>query len=156
MDGTRKYHPESGNSITKEHAQYALSDKWILAPKLRIPKIQFTDHMKLKRKEDQSVGALVLLRMSNKILMGPNIERQSVEQRLKERPYRYYSTWGSTPYSHQMQTLLGMPRSACWQEPNIAVSWKSLPEPDIYKGGCSQSTIELITGSPMEELGERL
>ena len=30
--------------------------------KLRIPKIQFIDYMKLKKKEDQSVDALVLLR----------------------------------------------------------------------------------------------
>jgi hypothetical protein len=37
-----------------------------------IPKIQFTDHMKLK-KEDQSVDALVLLRRGNKILTGANI-----------------------------------------------------------------------------------
>jgi hypothetical protein len=36
---------------------YALTDKWILAQKLGIPKIQFTDHMKLKKKEDQSVDA---------------------------------------------------------------------------------------------------
>jgi hypothetical protein len=28
---------------------------WILAQKLGIPKIQFTDHMKVKKKEDQSV-----------------------------------------------------------------------------------------------------
>ena len=40
----------------------------ILAPKLRIPKTQFTDHMKLKKKDDQSVGALILLRRGNKIL----------------------------------------------------------------------------------------
>ena len=39
MDRTRKYHPELGNSITKEHTWYALTDKWILAQKLRIPKI---------------------------------------------------------------------------------------------------------------------
>ena len=30
--------------------------------------------MKLKKKEDQSVGALVLLRKGNKILMGANME----------------------------------------------------------------------------------
>jgi hypothetical protein len=36
-----------------------LTDKWILAQKFRIPKIQFTDHMKLK-KEDQNVDASVL------------------------------------------------------------------------------------------------
>jgi hypothetical protein len=32
-----------------------LTDKWILVQKLGIPKIQFTNHMKLKKKEDQSV-----------------------------------------------------------------------------------------------------
>ena len=50
-----------------------LTDKWILAPKLQIPKIQFTDQIKLKKKEDQSVGALVL-RTENKIFMGSNTE----------------------------------------------------------------------------------
>jgi hypothetical protein len=56
--------------LTKEHTWYALTDKCILAQKLRIPKIQFTDHKKLTKKEDQSVGALFLLRRGNKILMG--------------------------------------------------------------------------------------
>jgi hypothetical protein len=50
----------------KEHIRYALTDKWVLAQKLQITKIQFTDHMKLKKKEDQSVGALVLLRRRTK------------------------------------------------------------------------------------------
>ena len=40
----------------------------ILAPKLRILKIQITYHMKLKKKEDQSVDVSVLLRRGNKIL----------------------------------------------------------------------------------------
>ena len=57
-----------------EHTWYVLTNKWILAQKLGIPKIQFTDHMKLKRKEDQSVGALVLLRRGNKILTRANAE----------------------------------------------------------------------------------
>ena len=35
--------------------------------------MQFTDHMKLKKKEDQSVGALVL-RRGNKISMGGSTE----------------------------------------------------------------------------------
>jgi hypothetical protein len=56
MDRTRTYHPEWGNLITKEHTWYVLTDKWIIYQKLGIPKIQFTDHMKLKKKEDQSVG----------------------------------------------------------------------------------------------------
>ena len=45
-----------------------------ISPKFRIPKIQFTDYMKLKKKEDQSVGASVLLRKGNKILTGANME----------------------------------------------------------------------------------
>jgi hypothetical protein len=34
----------------------------VLAQKLRIPKIQFKDHMKLKKKKDQNLDASVLLR----------------------------------------------------------------------------------------------
>ena len=41
----------------------------ILVQKLTISKIQFTKHMKLKNKEDQSVDTLFLLRMGNKIPM---------------------------------------------------------------------------------------
>ena len=51
----------------KEHTQYVLTDKWILAQKLRIPMIQLTDHMKFKKKENQSVNASILLRKGNKI-----------------------------------------------------------------------------------------
>jgi hypothetical protein len=36
--------------ITKEHTLYVLTDKWILAQKCRIPMIQFTVHMKPKKK----------------------------------------------------------------------------------------------------------
>jgi hypothetical protein len=54
--------------------------------------------MKLKKKEDQSVSASILLRRRNKIFMGA-IWRQSVEQRLKERPSRDCYTWESIPYT---------------------------------------------------------
>ena len=75
-----------------------------------IPKIQFTDHMK---KEDQSVGASVLLRRGNKILMEANTETKygaktegKVIQRLPH--------LGIHPiYGHQTKTLMWMPRSAC-------------------------------------------
>jgi hypothetical protein len=72
-----KYHPEWGNPVIKEHIWYALTEKWILAQKLGIPRIQFTDHMKLK-KEDQSVDASVLLRRGNKILTGGNTEGKAI------------------------------------------------------------------------------
>jgi hypothetical protein len=68
MDATSKYNPEWGNPVTKEHTCYVFTDKWILAQKLRIPKIEFTKHMKLKNKEDQRVGALVLLRKENTLI----------------------------------------------------------------------------------------
>jgi hypothetical protein len=41
MDGSGEYHPEWGNVIYAELTWYALTDKWILAQKLRISKIQF-------------------------------------------------------------------------------------------------------------------
>jgi hypothetical protein len=70
--------------------------------KLPIPKIQFTDHMKLKKKEVQSVDSSVLLRRGNKISTG-----QNVEQRLNERPSRDFPTWGSITYT------LTKPRHYC-------------------------------------------
>jgi hypothetical protein len=35
----------------------------ILAQKLRIPKIQFAKHIKIKKKEEESVNTLLLLRI---------------------------------------------------------------------------------------------
>jgi hypothetical protein len=41
--------------------QYAFTDKWILAQKFRIPKIKFTEHMKLTKKKEHSVDTSGLL-----------------------------------------------------------------------------------------------
>jgi hypothetical protein len=41
----------------------------MLAQKLRISKIQFAKHKKIKKREDQRVDTSFLLRMGNKILM---------------------------------------------------------------------------------------
>lgn len=54
----------------------------------------------------------------------------------------------------QNQTLFWMPRSAWWLDPDIAVSWKALSEPDQYRCRCLQPTISLSTETTMEELGE--
>jgi hypothetical protein len=43
--------------------------KSILSQKFRIPKIQVTNHMKLRKKEDQNVHTLILLRRGNRIPM---------------------------------------------------------------------------------------
>ena len=66
--------------------------------------------MKLKKKEDQSVDALVLLRRENKILKGGKkcgVETEGNDiQRLPHLGIHAI-------YSYQMQTELWMPRSAC-------------------------------------------
>jgi hypothetical protein len=63
MDVSGGYHLEWGNPITKENTWFAPTDKWILALGLRIPNIEFSKHMKLKKKEDQHVVTLPLLGM---------------------------------------------------------------------------------------------
>ena len=68
MDVTRKCHPEQGNPVTKEHTWYAFTNKRMLVQKLKINKLQFTLHRKLKKKEDLSEGALVTLRKGTKYL----------------------------------------------------------------------------------------
>jgi hypothetical protein len=45
------------------------TDKQILTQKLRLLKIQFAKHMKLKKKEDQCVDTSFLLKMGDKIPM---------------------------------------------------------------------------------------
>ena len=69
IDGFVGYHPECGNPITKELTWYVLTDKWILAQKLRITKIQFAKHMKLKKNKDPRVDTLPLRRIGNKTPM---------------------------------------------------------------------------------------
>jgi len=72
MEWTRKYHPEWGYSITEKHTWYALIDKWILAKKLKLPKMQSTDHRKL-RKDDQ-MQMLPLLLKRGKIFIWGDME----------------------------------------------------------------------------------
>jgi hypothetical protein len=73
--------------------------------------------MKLKKKEEQSVGALVLLRKGNKILMGANMETKCGAETEGKAIQRLPHLGIHPIYSHQTQILLWMPRSACWQKP---------------------------------------
>jgi hypothetical protein len=70
----------------------------MLAQNLRVPKIQFTDYIKLKKKEDQVWMLQSFLEEGTKYSK-EEIQRQNVEQRLKERPSRDCPTWGSIPYT---------------------------------------------------------
>ena len=56
MVGTGKYHPKWGNSFTKECTWNAVTDKWILAQKLWVPKTQLTYQIIPKRKEEEGPG----------------------------------------------------------------------------------------------------
>ena len=80
MGGTRKY-PECSNPVTK-HTWYVLTYKWILGKKLGIPMIQLTDHMKLKKKEDQSVYASALLGRGDKIITGGRMRERPEKERV--------------------------------------------------------------------------
>ena len=86
---------------------YALTDKWILAPKFGIPKIQFTDHRKLKKKEDQSVDSSVLLRSGNKILRAGNTKTKCGAE-----TEGLLHLWIHPIYRHQTSAPLWMLRNA--------------------------------------------
>ena len=125
-----------------------------LAPKLRIPRHNSQTKWSSRRRKSKVWIFQSFLEGGSKYPW-EEIQRQSVEQRLKERPPRDCPTWVSIPYSHQTQTLLWMPTNACGQEPDIAVSWEVLPVPNKYRGGCCQPNIGLST-SPMEKLEKGL
>ena len=79
---------------------------------LRIPKIQFTDYMKLK-KEDQSVDASVLIRRGSKRLKGEVMELKCGAEPEGKAIQRFPHLGIHPVYSPQTQTLLWMPASAC-------------------------------------------
>ena len=85
----------------------------ILAQKLKIPKIQFAKHMKLKKKEEQSMDTTFLLRMGNKIPMEGVIETNLGAKRKGWTMQRLPHLGVHPIISHQMQTLLNMPARFC-------------------------------------------
>ena len=100
------------------------------------------------------MDASVLLKRENKIFTGGNTKcgAETEGKAIQRLPHL-----GIHPiYSHQTQTILLMPRSACGQVPDIAVSLETLPEPDNYRGRCLQPTIGLRNEFPMEELEKGL
>ena len=110
------------------------TNMWILAQNLGIPKIQFTDQEE-RRTKCECFGPLVLLRRESKIPTGASTETKcgaETEGKAHKLPHLgIYST-----YSHQMQTLLWIPRTMWWEESDIAVCWEALEEPDNYRGWC--------------------
>ena len=87
----------------------SLTDKQILDKKLRISKIQFAKHMKLKKKEDQSVDTSLLYRMGNKIPM-EGVTETKFRANMEGKTIQRLPHLGIHPiYNHQTQKLLHMP-----------------------------------------------
>ena len=82
-----------------------------ISPNL-IPKIQFTDHMKLK-KEEHSVDASVLLRRQNKILKGGNAETKCGAETEGKAFQRLPHLGIHVRYIYQIHILLWMSRTDC-------------------------------------------
>ena len=123
MVGPGRHYPEWGNPITKELTWYVLTDKWILAQKLRIPKIQFAKHMKLKKKEDQSVDTSFLLRMGNKIPM-KGVTETKFGAKMKGWTIQRLPHPGIHPIiSHQTQTLLNNASKILLKGPWYSCLW---------------------------------
>ena len=96
MDGTRKY-SEWGNPVTKEHASYALTDKWILAQTLEYPRYNSQTTWNSSRKNKVCILQSFLeggTKYSQK-----EKRSQSLKQRLKERASRDCPVLGSIPYT---------------------------------------------------------
>jgi hypothetical protein len=93
--------------------RYALTDKWILAQKLRISKIQFAKHEKIKKREDQHVDASFLLRIGNKIPM-KGVTETKFGAKTKGWTIQRLPHPGIHPIiNYQTQTLLHMPARSC-------------------------------------------
>ena len=58
-----------------------------------MPTIQLTDHMKLKKKEDQWVDASVLLRRGNKIITGGKGGRFLGGRKKEQGKEAHYQVW---------------------------------------------------------------
>ena len=150
MDVSGGYHPEWGNPITKEATWYALTDKWILAQKPRIPKIQFPKHKKIK-KEDQRVDTSFLLRIGNKISM-EGVAETKFRAKMKGWIIHRLPYLGIHPIiSYQTQTLLHMPTRSCWKDPDI-VSHVRLCQCLANTEVDAHSHLGWNTGPPVEEL----
>ena len=84
-----------------------------LKKKLRISKIQFAKHTKLKKKEDQNVDTSLLLRMGNKIPM-EGVTETKFRAKMERKTIQRLPNPGIHPiYNHQTQTLLHMTERFC-------------------------------------------
>jgi len=62
------------SEVTQSHKKTTHCMHSLIAQKLGLPKILSTDHLKLKKKDEQSVNASVLLEGETKVVTGENME----------------------------------------------------------------------------------
>ena len=125
------------NPITEEVTWYSFTDKWILAQKPRVPKIQFPKHKKIK-KEDQRVDNSFLLRIGNKIPMEGVTETKFGAKTkgwtIQRLPHRGIHSI----ISHLTQTLLHTLARFYRKDPDVAISCETMLGPSKHRSGCSQ------------------
>jgi hypothetical protein len=85
----------------------------ILAQKLRISKIQFAKHMKLKKREDLIVDTSSCLKMGNKLLMEGVTETKFGAETAGRTIQRLPHQGTLTICNNQTQTLLHMSARFC-------------------------------------------
>jgi hypothetical protein len=92
--------------------RYVLTDKWILAQKPRVPKMQLPKHKKIK-KEDHFVDTSFLPRIGNKISMEGVSETKFGAKMIGWTIQRVPHPGVHPIISHQMQRLLHTPARFC-------------------------------------------
>jgi hypothetical protein len=121
------------------------------------PETQNTQDTIYKTQENQEegrpmCGTSLLLRIGNKIPM-KGVTETKFGAKTKGWTIQRLPHPGIHPIiSHQTQTLMHMPARFCCRDPDIAVSYETLPVPGKYRSGCSQLAIGWIIGPPMEKL----
>ena len=101
------------SEVTQSQKNTHIYNKWILAQKLRILKIQFAKHIKLKKKEDQSMDISFLLRRGNESPMQGVTETkfgtETDGRTIQRLPYLGVHSVNN----HQTQALLHIPARFC-------------------------------------------
>ena len=94
-----------------------------------------------KKKEDQSMDNLVLLRKGNKIPTEGDIKTTCGVETEENTIQRLPQLMSHPIYSYKTQTLLLMPTSRCSMELDIAVTWETLLVHHKYRGEHSQPAL---------------
>jgi hypothetical protein len=97
----------------KKSLDNILTDKRILVQKLRIPKIQFAKHKKIKKNKDTSVDTSFFLRIGNKTPLEGVTETKFGGKRKGWIIQRLTHPGIHPIICHQTQTLLHMPARFC-------------------------------------------